>query len=121
MGVYFLHGNLEKAVKAMAWLRVPISLPSGVPACHLEEVQVRMRNRFELGTVDIETLEKKLGYQFKRKELLFSAFDYGHEIGNNETGIKLGGFGFQRLEFLGKSTSQPIAGPVNNLPLPIKL
>lgn len=96
VGTYLLHGGLDSALTAIAWLGVPIHFPSKVPeAVHANHVsKTSCRNLLQLA--DFEALEEKLGYRFRNKALLVSAFDYGYE-----SGTKLGGFEFHRLEVLG--------------------
>jgi endoribonuclease Dicer len=96
VGTYLLNGGLDSALTAIAWLGVPIHFPSKVPeAVHANHVsKTSCRNLLQLA--DFEALEEKLGYRFRNKALLVSAFDYGYE-----SGTKLGGFEFHRLEVLG--------------------
>jgi endoribonuclease Dicer len=104
IGVYFLQGDMNSALKAMNWLQVPIPFPANVPEAILADVQEQMRTRNPFNDHDIATLEKKIGYQFRCKSLLLSAFDFGDEKTFNESGAAKGSFKFQRLEFLGEFT-----------------
>lgn len=101
VGVYFLHGGLDSALKAMRWLQVSMPFPSKVPESIYAGLCEGMRGRNTLCPLEIATLEKRIGYHFRTKFLLVSAFDYGNEIAFNDTGVPIGGFSFQRLEFLG--------------------
>ncbi|KAG0622718.1 hypothetical protein M758_3G118600 [Ceratodon purpureus] len=103
VGVYFLQGDMNSALKAMEWLQVPIPFPANVPEVFLANVQEQMKTRNTLNDHDIATLEKKIGYQFRCKSLLLSSFDFGDEKTFNEAGAVKGSFEFQRLEFLGDS------------------
>lgn len=102
IGVYFLHGDMNSALKAMNWLQVPIPFPEKVPEVVIANVEERMQPKSPFSDHDIDTLEKKIAYQFRCKSLLVSAFDFGDEIIFNEVGAARGSFEFQRLEFLGE-------------------
>ncbi|XP_024363925.1 endoribonuclease Dicer homolog 1 isoform X2 [Physcomitrium patens] len=103
IGVTFLHGDLNSAVKTMVWLQVPIPFPEKIPEVIIADIQELMEARNTFKDHDIVTLEKKIGYQFKCKSLLLSAFDYGDEVTFTQSGVPRGSFQFQRLEFLGDS------------------
>jgi endoribonuclease Dicer len=106
IGVYFLHGGMDSALKAMNWLRVPIPFPEKVPEVVYTNVEEKMRTKSSFSGHDIATLEKKIAYRFKCKSLLVSAFDFGDEVIFNDAGAARGSFEFQRLEFLGEVTVQ---------------
>lgn len=102
IGVYFLQVDMNSALKAMKWLQVPIPFPANVPGAILADAEEKMQSRNPFSDYEIATLERKVGYQFRCKSILLSAFDYGDEKTYNEAGAARGSFEFQRLEFLGE-------------------
>ncbi|KAG6554942.1 hypothetical protein Mapa_003526 [Marchantia paleacea] len=94
IGAYLMNSGLDVALKAMAWLSVPIKFPPKLPQAIISNLFAEASSLDLYKLIDVDRLERKLGYVFKNKYLLAGALNYDSQ---KSTCSLL----FQRLEFLG--------------------
>lgn len=94
VGAHYVGGGLISAIHCMRWLGVGCEL---VESRIDEAVRIASLHTFTPKLNVIESLESKLGYEFRVKGLLLEAITHASD---QEQGV---GYCYQRLEFLGDS------------------
>ncbi|KAJ7553121.1 hypothetical protein O6H91_06G085000 [Diphasiastrum complanatum] len=92
IGTCVINGNLQMALKIMGWLKVPIQFPPRISETFpIEFLSEDIKCNLLFQDSDIEILAEKLGYCFRKRNLLAAALSASSE----------NSLVFQRLEFLG--------------------
>lgn len=94
VGAYYVDGGLTGAIHCMNWLGISCELN---PSRITEAIEIASLHTYTPKIDVIQTIEKKLGYEFGVKGLLLEAIT--HASGQDQGA----GFCYQRLEFLGDS------------------
>ncbi|KAL2622282.1 hypothetical protein R1flu_002487 [Riccia fluitans] len=103
VGAYFMSDGLGAALKAMAWLGIPIKFPGELERERISFLFAEVKSTDLSNLIDTERLEKSLGYVFRQKYLLAGALSYD-SAGSTCSPL------FQRLEFLGDGIFDFIIG-----------
>ncbi|KAL3691781.1 hypothetical protein R1sor_005432 [Riccia sorocarpa] len=94
VGAYFMNEGFGAALKAMGWLGIPIKFPLELQREKLRIFFAEVRSKDFSSLMEVDKLEKKLGYVFEEKYLLVGALSY-ESMSSTFSSL------FRRIGFLG--------------------